>query len=98
VQKHYGHDCELSTFTPLEAFIRSTTTGPIELLSLDIDAAVLLDISFDLVDVRYLSFEHLHLGDARERVLHHLATNRFEFVGQGVDHNGYDYLYVKRGM
>jgi FkbM family methyltransferase len=104
VQKHYGHDCELSTFTipvtSLEAFIRSTTTGPIELLSLDIEgieAAVLLDISFDLVDVRYLSFEHLHLGDARERVLHHLATNRFEFVGQGVDHNGYDYLYVRRG-
>ena len=94
MQKHYGHDCELSTFTPLEAFIRSTTTGPIELLSLDIDAAVSLDISFDLVDVRYLSY----LGDARERVLHHLATNRFEFVGQGVDHNGYDYLYVKRGI
>ena len=84
----------------MEAFIRSVTTEPIELLSLDIeeiDAAVLLDVSFDEVDVRYLSFEHLHLGDARERVLHHLATNRFEFVGQGVDHNGFDYLYVRRG-
>jgi hypothetical protein len=84
----------------LEAFIRQVTTETIELLSLDIegiDAAVLLDVQFDEVNVSYLSFEHIHLGDARERVLHHLSTNNFDFVGQGVDHNGFDYLYVKRG-
>ena len=104
VQTHYGHDCELSTFTihvtTLEDFIRQVTTDTIELLSLDIegiDAAVLLDTRLDNVNVQHLSFEHLHLGDARERVLNHLSTSCFEFLGDGVDHNGFDYLYVKRG-
>lgn len=100
IQKHYG-DCTLDKFIipvkHLEKFINEITTEEIELLSLDIegiDAEVLLDINFNNIKIKYLSFEHLHLGESREAVLNHLKNNNFEYLGLGVDHNGFDYLYI----
>jgi hypothetical protein len=101
IQKHYGENCELIKFNipvmQLEQFINDVTTNYIELLALDIegiDAEVILDINFNNIKVKYLSFEHLHLGDKREAVLMHLENNNFKFLGNGVDHNNYDYLYI----
>lgn len=101
VQKHYGENCELEKFIipvkHLDYFINEVTTEEIELLALDIegiDAEILLDINFDNLKLKYLSFEHLHLGENTENVLKHLNNNNYEFLGLGVDHNGYDYLYI----
>uniref|UniRef100_A0A6C0EZF5 Glycosyltransferase 2-like domain-containing protein n=1 Tax=viral metagenome TaxID=1070528 RepID=A0A6C0EZF5_9ZZZZ len=101
VQKHYGDNCEIEKFIipvkQLETFINEITTEEIELLALDIegiDAEILLDINFNNLKLKYLSFEHLHLGEYKENVLNHLKNNNYEFVGSGVDHNGYDYLYI----
>jgi FkbM family methyltransferase len=101
VQKHYGENCELEKFIipvkNLDNFINEVTTEEIELLALDIegiDAEILLDINFDKLKLKYLSFEHLHLGENKEKVLNHLNNNNYEFLGLGVDHNGYDYLYI----
>ena len=44
--------------------------------------------------LKYISFEHLHLGEHKENVLNHLKNNNYKFLGSGVDHNGYDYLYI----
>jgi FkbM family methyltransferase len=101
IQKHYGENCELEKFIipvkHLENFINEVSTEEIELLSLDIegiDAEIILDINFNNIKLKYLSFEHLHLEENRQNVLDHLNDNNYKFLGLGVDHNGYDYLYI----
>lgn len=103
IQKHYGDDCELNKFVipvkQLENFINEVTTEQVELLALDIegiDAEVLLDTDFNNLKIKYLSFEHLHLGDNTCNVLNHLENNNYHFLGLGVDHNAYDYLYINK--
>jgi FkbM family methyltransferase len=103
VEKHYGDKCELNKFIipvkNLENFITEITVEEIELLALDIegiDSEVLLDIDFNILKIKYLSFEYIHLGKNREAVLMHLEKNNFKFLGTGMDHNGYDYLYINR--
>jgi FkbM family methyltransferase len=103
IQKHYGNTCEIDSFNipvkNLETFIKEVTNEDIELLALDIegiDAEILLDINFDNLKLKYLSFEHLHLGKNKNTVLNHLKRNNYKFLGLGVDHNGYDYLYINR--
>jgi FkbM family methyltransferase len=105
IQKHYGHNCELNKFIvpvrTLENFIHEVITEDevIELLALDIegiDGEILLGINFDNLKLKYLSFEHLHLGDSKNSVLRHLTNNNYEFLGSGIDYNGYDYLYMNR--
>lgn len=102
VQKHYDHNCQLKKFIipvkQLEEFINDITTEDIELLALDIegiDAEILLDINFNNIKIKYLSFEYLHLDDKKDNVLKHLQNNNYIFLGSGVDHNGYDYLYKR---
>ena len=101
IQKHYGDNCELKKFIihvkQIENFINEITTEEIDLLALDIegiDAEILLDINFNNIKLKYISFEHIHLGEYKENVLNHLKNNNYEFVGSGMDHNGYDYLYI----
>lgn len=103
IEKHYGDGCPLHQISVpvnhLERFIRETTTEEIELLALDIeglDAEILMDTEWSQVNVKYLSFEHLHLGESRENVLEHLRHHRYAYLGSGVDHNGYDYLYINQ--
>ena len=87
------------TFKRLENFINEVTADEIELLALDVDgvdADIILDTNFNNLRVKYLSFEYPHLGGNRDSVLKHLECNNYEFIGSGVDHNGYDYLYINR--
>ena len=102
IQKHYGNDCELNKFDIqikyLEDFINEVSCEEIELLALDIegiDAEVILDLNFRNINLKYLSFEYIHLGDNKKNVLTHLTNNNFYFLGKGLDYNGLDYLYVK---
>ena len=58
----------------------------ISLLALDIegiDAEVLLDINLSNLKLKYISFEHLHLGNYKEDVLNHFKNNNYEFLGLG---------------
>ena len=105
IQKHYGENCELKNFIipvkNLENFINKITTEEIELLSLDIegiDAEVILDLNFDNIKLKYLSFEYIHLGNDTQNVLSYLTNNNFKYIGTGVDYNGYDYLYKKHNL
>lgn len=70
----------------------------IELLSLDIegiDAEVLLDTNLTEINVNYISFEHLHLGEDKQKVISHFQNSGYIKVGNGIDHSGYDWLYQK---
>ena len=81
----------------LNNFINEVTTEEIELLSLDIegiDSEIILGINFNDLKLKYLSFEHLHLGENRDNVLNYLNHNNYAYLGSWVDHNGYDYLYI----
>ncbi len=84
----------------LKQFIFNATNGnQVILLSLDIegiDAEILLDTDFSDINLSLLSFEYLHLGDKAKLVENHLKQCGFEYVGLGVDHNGYDHLYIKK--
>ena len=100
IRKHYGDNCELNKFIipvkTLENFINEIIKDDIELLSLDVeglDAELILDINFNSLKIKYLSFEHTHLGEKRAAVLNHLRINYFEYLGLGVDHNQNDSLY-----
>lgn len=103
IYKHYGINCELNSFQiqvrKLEDLIKEITNEEIELLALDIegiDAEVILDLDFNNIKIKHLSFEHLHLGKDAINVITHLNNNHFYFLGNGLDVNGYDHLYVRR--
>jgi FkbM family methyltransferase len=103
IQKHYGKNCELKKITiqvkELEKFINEITTEEIEVLALDIegiDADVLLDLNLSDLKIKYISFEHLHLGKDKENVLNHFNNSNYKFLGSGLDTNGYDYLYFNK--
>jgi FkbM family methyltransferase len=105
VLKHY-RELDISDLTKvdvstidLSSFVQQVTNGStITLLALDIeglDSEVILDTDFSAINVRLVSFEHLHLGASKLKVQHHFDSCGFEMVGPGVDHNGYDWLYRK---
>jgi FkbM family methyltransferase len=101
IYKHYGDNCNLEKFVipvkHLDDFIKEIAVEEIELLALDIegiDAEVLLDINFNNLNLKYVSFEHLHLGENRQNVINHLNNSNYHYLGLGIDHNGFDYLYI----
>jgi len=83
----------------LEYLIENTIKDePIEMLGLDIegiDADVLLDIDFSKLNVRYLSFEAIHLGQYKEQIFLNLKEENFSFAGRGLDPHGYDVMFFK---
>lgn len=101
--KHYGTNCNLRTIQVkaqnINSFISDVVDSEIELLSLDIegiDAEIILDLSLKNINVKYISFEYIHLGNQLDSVKNHLQNNNFIYKGKGIDHSGYDYLYVKK--
>jgi FkbM family methyltransferase len=102
IQKHYGNDAIIEKIVVntkyIEYFINEITNEEVELLALDIegiDGEIVLDLNFNNLKIKYLSFEYGHLGNNKNKVLSYLTNNNYKFIGNGVDHNGYDYLYIK---
>lgn len=83
----------------LKTFLdQATRGGKIALLALDVEGMeteILLETDFSSINICFLSFERLHLGARELEVMTHLSNCGFEFVGSGVDHNGYDVLFKK---
>ena len=81
----------------LEYLIENTVKGEsIEMLGLDIegiDADVLLDLEFSKLNVRYFSFEAIHLGKYKEQIFSDLKKENFSFAGRGLDPHGYDVMF-----
>ena len=61
-----------------------------------LDAEVILDTDFNNLKLKYLSFEQIHLGNNKNNVLDHLTNSNFNFLGVGIDYNGFDYLYINK--
>jgi len=83
----------------LELFMKLAVGGDqVELLCLDIEgveADVLLETDLKYLNANSVSFEHLHLGPSARRVARQFEKAGFVKVGNGVDHNNYDWLYKK---
>ena len=83
----------------LELFMKLAVGGdPVELLCLDIEgveADVLLETDLKYLNANSVSFEHLHLGPSARRVARQFEKAGFVKIGNGVDHNNYDWLYKK---
>ena len=101
VQKHYINSTieKISVGTKyLETFINSIVKfEEIELLALDIegiDAEIILELDINNINLQFISFEYIHLGQNMSNVIKHLEK-KYIFLGKGVDHNGFDYLYKK---
>ena len=102
IQKHYGNDCELKKFIIqtkyLNDFINDVIEKEeqIELLALNIegiDPDVILNLNFNNIKLKYLSFEFIHLGNNEQSVITYLYNNNFSFLGKCFDYNGFDYLF-----
>lgn len=101
VQKHYGSDCELKHITiktnDINTFIQEITAEEIELLSIDIegcDYEILSELLFTSIKVKFISFEYIHLGENEQTLKQYLEDKMYIYLGIGVDHSGYDYLYM----
>jgi FkbM family methyltransferase len=104
VLNHYGGDNNIieSFSVPtihINDFLNTyCSNDEVELLALDIegiDSEIMLDLKFDTIKLRYISFEYIHMGDKFQDVKTHLENNNFEYIGKGVDYNEFDYLYKK---
>jgi hypothetical protein len=102
VVKHYPHQeikTSISQCLTLGEFLNThVKQANIELLALDIegiDAEILLENDWKNINCQHLSFEHLHLGNHAQLVQHNLESHGYRFMGPGMDHNGYDWLYKK---
>jgi len=101
IYKHYN-DCSLNKFVVntkcLEQLFNELLIKDIELLSLDIegiDEEIILDIKFNNINIKYFSFEFIHIKNG-SIVTQHLIDNNYHFLGMGCDYKNYDYLYVKK--
>lgn len=73
----------------------------IELLSLDIegiDAEIILDLPLKDMKIKYFSFEYIHLRGKKNSVNVHLKDNNFDYIGSGVDYQGFDKLYINNSI
>jgi len=105
VLKHYPHlgEADLKTqeigTTDLASLLAEAAGGDlVALLCLDIeglDAEVLLDTDLASLNVAFISFEHLHLGEKTEAVVSHFEKSGYVKAGAGLDPYGFDWLYKK---
>lgn len=73
--------------------------NPIILLALDIeglDTEVILSTDFSKLNTLLISFEYIHMGSQLEKVKQHFQDCGYEHIGFGLDHNCFDYLYMKK--
>lgn len=103
IRGHTGHD-NLSTFeavceTLTEFLARTVGDSYIDVLALDIegiDGDVIIDTDWSKINLDFLSFEYTNLRGQTELVKEHLAKHNLEYVGNGLDRDGLDWMYQKR--
>ena len=80
--------------------IEKTKSEIIEYLSIDvegIDYDLLMDIDFDKLKIKNISFEFIHLNEVQiKNVFNRLIKNGFTYSGKGFDINGFDLMFKKK--
>ena len=104
VTKHYPNDkiIEINVQSQKinDFLIEKTKSEIIEYLSIDvegIDYDLLMDIDFDKLKIKNISFEFIHLNEVQiKNVFNRLIKNGFTYSGKGFDINGFDLMFKKK--
>jgi len=104
VKKHYPNDkiIELNVRSQKinDFLIEKTKLENIEYLAIDvegIDYDLLMDIDFDKLKIKNISFEFIHLNEEQiKNIFNRLIKNGFTYTGKGFDINGYDLMFKKK--
>ena len=104
VKKHYPNDkiIELNVRSQKinDFLIEKTKLENIEYLAIDvegIDYDLLMDIDFDKLKIKNISFEFIHLNKEQiKNIFNRLIKNGFTYTGKGFDINGYDLMFKKK--
>jgi len=87
--------CETLT----EFLTRTVNKTFIDVLALDIegiDGDVIIDTDWNQFNIDKLSFEYTNLRGQTDAVKQHLEKFGFEYVGNGLDRDGLDWMYQKK--
>ena len=104
IKKDHTGQSELGEFvapceTLTEFLTRTVDKTFIDVLALDIegiDGDVIIDTNWNQFNIDQLSFEYTNLRGQTELVKQHLENSGFEYVGNGLDRDGLDWMYQKK--
>lgn len=104
VKKHYPNSIikkfEIMSLSINEFFKEKIKENVIDYLSIDlegIDFDALLSINMKKFDIKNISIEFIHLTSLeKKRMIKHLNQNGYSYVGNGYDHNNFDFLFKRK--
>ena len=77
-----------------------TKKESIEYLAIDaegIDFDLVMDIDFDIFEIKNISIEFLHLSKkCKKQLISKLLKNGYSYCGNGFDIRGYDFMFTKK--
>ena len=80
--------------------IDETKKKPIEYLAIDtegLDFDLVMDIDFDIFEIKNISIEFLHLNKkCKKQLIHKLIEKGYSYYGNGFDVRGYDFMFTKK--
>ena len=104
VKKHYPNSIikkfEIMSLSINQFFKEKIKENVIDYLSIDlegIDFDALLSINMKKFDIKNISIEFIHLTSLeKKRMIKHLNQNGYSYVGNGYDHNNFDFLFKRK--
>ncbi len=104
IKKHYPNSIikkfEIMSLSINEFFKEKIKENVIDYLSIDlegIDFDALMSINMKTFDIKNISIEFIHLTSLEKRkMIKHLNQNGYSYVGNGYDHNNFDFLFKRK--
>ena len=104
LKKHYPNSIiknfEIISLSINEFFREKVKENIIDYLSIDlegIDFDALMSINMKKFDIKNISIEFIHLTSLeKKKMIKHLNRNGYSYVGNGYDHNNFDFLFKRK--
>ena len=104
IKKHYPNSIikkfEIMSLSINEFFKEKIKENVIDYLSIDlegIDFDALMSINMKTFDIKNISIEFIHLTSLeKKKLIKHLNQNGYSYVGNGYDHNNFDFLFKRK--
>ena len=103
IKKHYPNSIikkfEILSLSINEFFKEKIKENVIDYLSIDlegIDFDALMSINMKKFDIKNISIEFIHLTSLEKKMIKHLNQNGYSYVGNGYDHNNFDFLFKRK--
>ena len=104
LKKHYPNSIiknfEIISLSINEFFREKVKENIIDYLSIDlegIDFDALMSINMKKFDIKNISIEFIHLTSLeKKKMIKHLNQNGYSYVGNGYDHNNFDFLFKRK--